>query len=99
MRDVIMLAPSWAACTPAWPGDCPLPAYRPDRPDPDPATEESMAPRDGQQKGAQKHAEGQHGEKAHSRFLEEIHQPLRRDDESAEHGDASESGGDDRQRR
>ena len=62
-----------------------------------------METRDGQQKGAQKgaqqHAEGQHGEKAHARFLEAIHQPMPRDDEPAEHDGASESGGDDRQRR
>jgi hypothetical protein len=32
-----------------------------------------MEPRDGHQKGAQQHAEGQHGEKTHSRFLEQIH--------------------------
>ena len=50
-------------------------------------------------KGAQKHAEGQHGEKSHARFLEEIHQPMPRDDEPAEHDGASKSGGDDRQRR
>ena len=57
-----------------------------------------METRDGDQKGPQKHAEGQHGEKAHSRFLEQIHEPMHRDDESSENGGASESGGDDRQR-
>ena len=29
--------------------------------------------RDGNQKGAQAHAEGQHGKKAHSRMLEQLH--------------------------
>ena len=58
-----------------------------------------METRDGQQKGAQQHAEGQHGEKAHSRFLEQIHEPMHRDDEQPEDDGASETGGDDRQRR
>lgn len=31
-----------------------------------------MSKRDGQQKGAQTHAEGQHGEKAHSHFIESL---------------------------
>jgi hypothetical protein len=57
-----------------------------------------METRDGQQKGAQTHAEGQHGEKAHARFLEQIHEPMRRDDEQPANDDASESGRDDRQR-
>ena len=57
-----------------------------------------METRDGRQKGAQQHAEGQHGEKAHSRFLEQIHEPMHRDDESSENDGESESGGDDRQR-
>jgi hypothetical protein len=62
--------------------------------------EEAMETRDGHQKGPQQHAEGQHGEKAHSRFLEQIHQPMRRDeDEPPEHDGESESSGDDRQRR
>jgi hypothetical protein len=70
------------------------------RSDPDHMSEESMETRDGHQKGPQQHAEGQHGEKAHSRFLEQIHQPTHRDeDEPSEHDGASESGGDDRQRR
>jgi hypothetical protein len=67
--------------------------------EPDPAAEESMETRDGHQKGAQQHAEGQHGEKAHARFLEQIQQPMRREDEQPEHDGASESGGDDRERR
>ena len=33
-----------------------------------------MGKRDGQQKGAQTHAEGQHGKKAHSRFIETLHE-------------------------
>ena len=41
----------------------------------------------GKQKGAQAHAEGQHGEKAHSRFLEEIHQSAGAADEDAVVGD------------
>jgi hypothetical protein len=69
------------------------------RSDPDPPAEESMEPRDGHQKGAQQHAEGQHGEKTHSRFLEQIHEPMRRDEEQPEDDDAGASGGDDRQRR
>ncbi len=39
----------------------------------------------GKQKGAQEHAEGQHGEKAHSHFLEEIHASS--GDEGGEVGD------------
>lgn len=59
-----------------------------------------METRDGDQKGPQQHAEGQHGEKTRSRFLEEIHQPTNRnEDEPSEHDDARESGRDDRQRR
>jgi hypothetical protein len=38
-----------------------------------------MSKRDGQQKGPQEQAEGQHGERTHARFLEEIHQPMDRD--------------------
>jgi len=33
-----------------------------------------MGKRDGRQKGAQTHAEGQHGKKAHSRFIETLHE-------------------------
>ena len=62
-----------------------------------------MGARDGRQKGAQKgaqqHAEGEHGEKTRTRILEEIHQPMHRGEEQAEHDGARESGGDDRQRR
>ena len=62
-----------------------------------------METRDGHQKGPQKHAEGQHGEKTHSRFLEQIHQPMHREDDESENGGENESSnqssGDDRQRR
>ena len=58
-----------------------------------------MERRDGHQKGAQTHAEGQHGEKAHARFLEQIHEPMQRDDEPSENDDAGESSGDDWERR
>jgi hypothetical protein len=33
-----------------------------------------MQNRDGRQKGAQEHGEGQQGEKAHSRFIESLHE-------------------------
>jgi hypothetical protein len=33
-----------------------------------------MQNRDGRQKGPQEHAEGQQGEKAHSRFIESLHE-------------------------
>jgi len=33
-----------------------------------------MGKRDGRQKGAQTHAEGQHGKKAHSRLIEQLHE-------------------------
>jgi hypothetical protein len=58
-----------------------------------------MDTRDGQQKGAQQHAEGQHGEKTHSRLLEQLHEPMHREEEQPENDDARDSGGDDRQRR
>ena len=59
-----------------------------------------METRDGHQKGPQQHAEGQHGEKTHARFLEQIHQSMHReDDESGNGGEGESSSGDDRQRR
>ena len=58
-----------------------------------------METRDGHQKGPQQHAKGQHGDKAHSRFLEQIHQPMNREDDESDNGGENESGGDDRQRR
>jgi hypothetical protein len=33
-----------------------------------------MGKRNGRQKGAQTHAEGQHGSKAHARFIESLHE-------------------------
>ena len=33
-----------------------------------------MGKRDGRQKGAQEHAEGQQGQKAHRRFIEQLHE-------------------------
>jgi hypothetical protein len=52
----------------------------------------------GMQQGAQKHAEGQQGEKTHARFLEQIHQPLDRSEEDEELGDSDENGRRDGQR-
>ena len=42
-----------------------------------------MGKRDGQQKGPQQHAEGQHGERTHERFLEQLQQPMDREDDLA----------------
>jgi hypothetical protein len=74
-----------------------------------------MGKRDGRQKGPQQHAEGQHGERTHSRFLEQIHQPMDREEDLAaaagversdedrrnaeDSDDAGDDGGRDRQRR
>ena len=55
-----------------------------------------MQTRDGQQKGQQEHAEGQHGQRTRSRFLEQIHHPLYDDDEPSENDGASEIGRRDR---
>ena len=57
-----------------------------------------MGTRDGQQKGAQRHAEGEHGEKTRSRILEQIHDSTPRDDEQEENDGARKSGRDDGQR-
>jgi len=57
-----------------------------------------METRDGKQKGPQQHAEGQHGEKAHSRFLEQIHQPMSRDEDREEADVADDDSGRNRQR-
>jgi len=48
--------------------------------------------KDGRQKGPQEHAEGQHGERTHARFLEELHSRPRDDesDESTARGDRTE---------
>jgi hypothetical protein len=40
-----------------------------------------MGKRDGEQKGPQQHAEGQHGERTHSRFIEQIQEPMERTDD------------------
>jgi hypothetical protein len=59
------------------------------------AAEESMGKRDGQkenQKGPQQHAEGQHGARAHARFLEQIQQPLSHGDDMAVEAGADEPG-------
>jgi hypothetical protein len=58
-----------------------------------------MGTRDGQQKGAQKHAEGEHGEKTRTRILEQIHEPMHRDEEQADNDGASKCNRDDGQRR
>jgi hypothetical protein len=41
-----------------------------------------MSKRDGHQKGPQAHAEGQHGERTRARFLEQLHHPVSRGDDS-----------------
>ena len=46
-----------------------------------------MGKRDGQQPGAQQHAEGQHGERTHARFLEQIQHPMNRDEDEPVHRD------------
>ena len=51
-----------------------------------------MGKRDGRQKGPQQHAEGQHGERTHARFLEQIHQPMERGDTMAVQAGADEPG-------
>ena len=43
-----------------------------------------MAKREGDQKGAQTHAEGQHGDKTHTAFIEDLH---------GQHGGSEESEG------
>ena len=50
-----------------------------------------MGKRDGRQKGPQKHAEGQHGERTHARFLEQIHEKLDRGDDDASAPDVDRS--------
>jgi hypothetical protein len=51
-----------------------------------------MGKRDGRQPGPQQHAEGQHGERTHARFLEQIHQPMERGDTMAVQAGADEPG-------
>ncbi|HVE78364.1 MAG TPA: hypothetical protein VNA89_05865 [Gemmatimonadaceae bacterium] len=50
-----------------------------------------MSKRDGKQKGAAPHAEGQHGEKTHQRFLEQLQE--RHEPEAPEQGQTAEGGG------
>ena len=39
-----------------------------------------MGKKDGRQKGPQQHAEGQHGEKTHAKFLEQLHNGTQQDE-------------------
>jgi hypothetical protein len=50
-----------------------------------------MGQRRGQQKGPQQHAEGQHGEKTHERFIERIHEAMDPDEERQRDGESYES--------
>ncbi|MBW8770325.1 MAG: hypothetical protein JF589_11245 [Gemmatimonadetes bacterium] len=50
-----------------------------------------MVQRPGQQKGPQQHAEGQHGEKTHERFIEQIHEATDPDEERQRDGESYES--------
>ncbi len=52
-----------------------------------------MVRRKGQQKGPQQHAEGQHGEKTHERFREQIHESMDSDEERQRDGETDESEG------
>jgi len=45
----------------------------------------------GRQKGPQQHAEGQHGEKTHERFIEQIHEAMDPDEERQRDGESYES--------
>ena len=53
---------------------------------------------DGQQKGAQTHAEGQHGDKAHAQFLEQLHSGASEAPREAESGHAYDEGSDGKRR-
>jgi hypothetical protein len=55
-----------------------------------------MVPRRGRQKGPQQHAEGQHGEKTHERFIEQIHSAMDPDEERQRDGESYESEAHDR---
>jgi len=55
-----------------------------------------MVPRRGRQKGPQQHAEGQHGEKTHERFIEQIHESVESDEERQRDGESYESEAHDR---
>jgi hypothetical protein len=45
----------------------------------------------GQQQGPQQHAEGQHGQKTHERFIEQIHEAMDPDEERQRDGESYES--------
>jgi hypothetical protein len=55
-----------------------------------------MVPRRGRQKGPQQHAEGQHGEKTHERFIEQIHSAMDPDEDRQRDGESYESEAHDR---
>ena len=55
-----------------------------------------MVPRRGRQKGPQQHAEGQHGEKTHERFIEQIHSAMDPDEDRQRDGESYESEAQDR---
>jgi hypothetical protein len=55
-----------------------------------------MVQRKGRQKGPQQHAEGQHGDKTHERFIEQIHQSMDPDEERQRDGESYESEAHDR---
>jgi hypothetical protein len=61
--------------------------------------EGAMDAREGDQKGRQQHAEGQHGEKTHARLIEELHEPMSAEENRPANDDLDERGGRDRQRR
>jgi len=66
------------------------------------AVEGPMVQRKGRQKGPQQHAEGQHGDKTHERFIEQIHHAMDPDEERQRDGESYESeahGRDDGERR
>jgi len=50
-----------------------------------------MVRHNGRQKGPQRHAEGQHGDKTHERFREQIHESKDRDEEPQRDADGEES--------
>jgi hypothetical protein len=60
------------------------------------AVEVPMVSRRGRQKGPQQHAEGQHGDKTHERFIEQIHESLDPDEERQRDGESYESEAHDR---
>jgi hypothetical protein len=58
-----------------------------------------MDAREGDGEGPQQHAEAQHGEKTHARLIEELHEPMRAEEQQPADDDLDERGGRDRQRR